>query len=147
MQQQASAAVHTAIGAVAGVVEVTIMQPTVAIKNALQVSRLERERERRFTVFFFFFFFFFLISFVDLDPGFAKNADCASCFPFPFPFRFFFFTQAGRPIPWSPPELYRGYVVRFFQNFVFKKREGERERDRGKKEGRKRREREARPST
>ena len=36
-QQQASALVHTAIGAVAGVVEVTIMQPTVAIKNALQV--------------------------------------------------------------------------------------------------------------
>lgn len=35
--QQASALVHTAIGAVAGVVEVTIMQPTVAIKNALQV--------------------------------------------------------------------------------------------------------------
>ena len=36
-KQEASALVHTAIGAVAGVVEVTIMQPTVAIKNALQV--------------------------------------------------------------------------------------------------------------
>ena len=35
-RQQASALVHTAIGAVAGVVEVSIMQPTVAIKNALQ---------------------------------------------------------------------------------------------------------------
>ena len=39
-QQQASALVHTAIGAVAGVVEVSIMQPTVAIKNALQVRRV-----------------------------------------------------------------------------------------------------------
>jgi hypothetical protein len=28
---------HTAIGAFAGVVEVTVMQPTVALKNALQV--------------------------------------------------------------------------------------------------------------
>ena len=45
-QQQASALVHTAIGAVAGVVEVSIMQPTVAIKNALQVTFEERERER-----------------------------------------------------------------------------------------------------
>jgi solute carrier family 25 citrate transporter 1 len=30
---------HTAIGAVAGIVEVAIMQPTVAIKNALQEGR------------------------------------------------------------------------------------------------------------
>ena len=30
---------HTAIGAFAGVVEVCIMQPTVAIKNALQEGR------------------------------------------------------------------------------------------------------------
>ena len=30
---------HTAIGALAGVTEVTLMQPTVAIKNALQEGR------------------------------------------------------------------------------------------------------------
>lgn len=30
---------HTAIGALAGLTEVSIMQPTVAIKNALQVGR------------------------------------------------------------------------------------------------------------
>lgn len=30
---------HTAIGALAGIVEVGIMQPTVAIKNALQEGR------------------------------------------------------------------------------------------------------------
>ncbi|KAK9843463.1 hypothetical protein WJX81_004159 [Elliptochloris bilobata] len=45
---------HTAIGAVAGLVEVTVMQPTVAMKNAL---------------------------------------------------------QEGRPVPWSPLALYRGYAV------------------------------------
>ena len=46
-QQQASALVHTAIGAVAGVVEVSIMQPTVAIKNALQVRSDGGEEEER----------------------------------------------------------------------------------------------------
>jgi len=30
---------HTAIGALAGLTEVTLMQPTVAIKNALQEGR------------------------------------------------------------------------------------------------------------
>lgn len=30
---------HTAIGAMAGVTEVTLMQPTVALKNALQEGR------------------------------------------------------------------------------------------------------------
>lgn len=34
-----SSAEHTAIGALAGIVEVGIMQPTVAIKNALQEGR------------------------------------------------------------------------------------------------------------
>lgn len=52
---------HTAIGAVAGVVEVTIMQPTVAIKNALQVrdemrGRGKDTRWKRGGSFAFFFF-------------------------------------------------------------------------------------------
>ena len=34
-----SPATHTAIGAVAGMVEVCVMQPTVAVKNALQEGR------------------------------------------------------------------------------------------------------------
>ena len=38
-QSQFSALQHTAVGALAGSFEVCIMQPTVAIKNALQEGR------------------------------------------------------------------------------------------------------------
>lgn len=38
LRRRATPGDHTAIGALAGVVEVTIMQPTVAMKNALQVG-------------------------------------------------------------------------------------------------------------
>lgn len=38
-QDNLSPAVHTAIGGLAGIVEVCIMQPTVSIKNALQEGR------------------------------------------------------------------------------------------------------------
>ena len=38
-QDNLSPAVHTAIGGLAGIIEVCIMQPTVAVKNALQEGR------------------------------------------------------------------------------------------------------------
>lgn len=38
---------HTLIGGGAGVLEVCIMQPTVCVKNALQVSARRRQRRRR----------------------------------------------------------------------------------------------------
>lgn len=37
MKRETTPIEHTAIGAFAGLVEVTVMQPTVALKNALQV--------------------------------------------------------------------------------------------------------------
>ena len=105
-QQQASALVHTAIGAVAGVVEVSIMQPTVAIKNALQVRLKGESREKR----------------AERRKSKKEGTGAVSFFFLLLADRVLFFLerqqqqqqqqQAGRPIPWSPPELYRGYAVR-----------------------------------
>lgn len=44
MGRQTTPFEHTVIGALAGVIEVTIMQPTVALKNALQVQPSRGEK-------------------------------------------------------------------------------------------------------